>query len=81
MTPHTPTPFVPKNATNALALEIAQRFGDEAGLSFYRGLCAEYPRTMVYRAFREVLAIPSHKIRTSRRALFTYLLRQYDQET
>lgn len=81
MTPRPPTPFVPKNAADALALEIAQRFGDEANLSYYRGLCAEYPRAMVYRAFREVLAVPSHEIRSSRRSLLTWLLRQYDQET
>jgi hypothetical protein len=81
MTSTKSTPFIPKNAADALALEIAQQFGDEANLAFYRGLCAEYPRAMVYRAFREALSVPLHKIRSSRRALFTYLLRQYDQET
>ena len=81
MTANPNTPFIPKNANDALALEIAQQFSDEAGLSFYRGLCAEYPRPMVYRAFREVLSVPLYKIRSSRRSLFTYLLRQYDQET
>lgn len=81
MTLSTPTPFIPKNATDALALEIAQQFGDEAGLPYYRRLCLDYPRPMVYRAFREVLAVRPHQIKSSRRAMFTYLLRHYDQET
>lgn len=79
MTPHRPIPFIPKNATEAQALEIAQAFNDEPALGFYLQLCREYPRAMVYRAYREVLVIPPHQIRSSRRALFTYLLRQYDQ--
>jgi len=80
MTTSQPIPFIPKTAADALALEIAQAFSDEARLPFYRQVCAAHDRSVVYRAFRETLDMPVAHIKKSRKALFIYLLRSYDQK-
>lgn len=80
MTTSRPIPFIPKTAADALALEIARAFGDEVRLPFYRQVCAAHSNGLVYRAYREALAMPSYQIKKSRRALFIYLIRQYDHQ-
>lgn len=80
MTPNRPIPFIPKTAADALALEIARAFSDEVRLPFYRQVCTAHSNGLVYRAYREALAMPSHQIKKSRRALFIYLIRQYDHQ-
>ena len=74
-------PFVPKTPADALALEIAQTFGDEQRLSFYRQICAAHDRSLVYRAFRETMAIPADQVKKSRLAIFLFILRAYDRDT
>ena len=74
-----PIPFIPGNPTDALALEIAREFGDEVRLSFYRQICSAHPHAIVYRAFRAALSTPPWRIKKSRRALFIYLIRKYEE--
>lgn len=70
----TTIPFVPHNATDYLAHEIANAFGDLAKLPYYRHICQKFGHEFVYRVFREVMAYPSEKIRKSRRALFHHII-------
>ncbi|MEW6051060.1 MAG: hypothetical protein AB1644_08395 [Candidatus Zixiibacteriota bacterium] len=78
MTTHAPAPFAPRTAADALALEIAVRFGDIARLSLYRQICGNHDRSVVYRAFREAMAVPADQVKKSRRALFLFILHAYD---
>jgi hypothetical protein len=70
--------FEPKTPSDALALEIAKSFGDEIRLPLYRQICAAHNHSNVYRAFKDALRTPIHKIKKSRRALLIYLLRKYE---
>ena len=79
MTSTLPIPFIPKNAADALALEIARSFGDETHLSLYRQVCATHNRSLVYRAYREALDMPAERVRKSRRAIFFFIVHQYDR--
>jgi hypothetical protein len=80
MTPNRPIPFIPRTAVDALALEIARAFNDEVRLPFYRQVCAAHVHSLVYRAYRQALAMPEHQLKKSRRALFIYLIRQHDHQ-
>ena len=70
--------FIPRNPTDALALEIARAFGDEIRLPFYKQVCSTHNHSHIYRAFKDTLRTPLHKIKKSRRALFIYLIRKYE---
>jgi len=59
------------------AQRIAKEFQDEDNLGYYEDLCERYPEHLINRAFSEVLKIPQAKIKKSRGALFTYLLKKY----
>lgn len=78
MTTHAPPPFVPRSAADALALEIAVRFGDIRRLTLYRQICANHDRSVVYRAFREAMAVPAAQVKKSRRAIFLFILHAYE---
>ena len=60
--------------------ELTKRLGNGDGLSFYRSLCDRYPQDILCRALSEVEAIPAERIKKSRGALFTYLVKKYAQE-
>lgn len=64
----------------ALAQEIAQAFGDANRIDTYRRICQAHDRQTVYRAYRETADVPISKIKKSRNALFTYLIRKYEKE-
>lgn len=65
---------------NALAHEIAETFCDTKNLAAYQVLCENYPLEIIHRAFGVVKNVPQKKIKKSRGALFTYLVKQYAQE-
>lgn len=73
-----PIKFEPKTPSDALALEIATAFGDQAHLPLYRQICSAHNHSHVYWAFKDALRTPIRKIKKSRRALFIYLLRKYE---
>jgi hypothetical protein len=74
------TAFIPRNADESLALEIAEAFNDARHLATYLKVCARRNRSVVYRAYRETMAIPSHRIRKSRRAIFFFILRANERK-
>jgi len=65
---------------NTLAREIAETFGDEKNLSYYKVICENYSLDIIHRAFGVVKNVPQKKIKRSKGALFTYLVKQYAQE-
>ncbi len=70
-------PFTPKTEGDRLALEIARTFQEETHLPKYLHLCATYDLDIVKRVFFEVQRIPKEKIKKSKAALFTYLVKKY----
>jgi len=63
-----------------LAQRIAKEFEDEGNLPYYQDLCERYPEHLINRAFSEVRKVPELKIKKSRGALFTYLVKKYDSK-
>lgn len=76
-TTQTAVPFTPKTEGDRLALEIATTFGDEQSIPKYQRLCAMHDLDIVKRVFFEVQRIPQEKIKKSKAALFTYLVKKY----
>jgi hypothetical protein len=62
---------------NQLAEEIAHGLSEPDAVSSFRTLFRRYSEEAIRRAYEEVLAIPSDRIRKSRGALFIYLLKKY----
>lgn len=62
---------------SGLAYEIAEAFDDLGNLARYENLIESYPEPLVRRAFREARLVPRGRVRKSRGALFTYLLKTY----
>lgn len=60
-----------------LAQRIAKEFKDEDNLGYYEDLCERFPEHLINRAFSEVRKVPQAKIKKSRGALFTYLVKKY----
>lgn len=60
-----------------LVKEIVTAFDDKGSQPYYEQLCAKYPEELILRTFKKVQALPDDKIKKSRGALFTYLLKQY----
>lgn len=64
-----------------LAYEIAEAFADLDSLARYEDLVESHPEPLVRRAFREARLVPRGRVRKSRGALFTYLLKTYANNT
>jgi DNA-binding transcriptional ArsR family regulator len=79
--PNKPTPKQEtKSEENSLASEIAETFEDKENIGYYQWICENYPENSVKRAFLEVKKMPNNKIKKSRGALFTYLVKKYSQK-
>ncbi len=61
----------------SLAREIAESLGDAESLSLYRMYTETVSEELLRRALSEALSVPEEKIKKSRGALFTYLVRKY----
>lgn len=62
---------------DSLAKEISEAFNDPGHLPIYQVYCRNFPHRDVRRAFAEARAVPQHKVRRTRLALFIYLLKSY----
>ncbi len=60
-----------------LAEELAISLNDQGSRQLYETFAAEYPEYLLRRILEEVLRVPAARIKKSRGALFTYLLRKY----
>ncbi|MBI5037730.1 MAG: hypothetical protein HZC01_03465 [Candidatus Kerfeldbacteria bacterium] len=75
-----PVPFVPRNEREELALEVARTLREEHRLPIYLELCKTHSVEAIRRSLDEVKRVPESKIRKSKAALFTYLLKKHAQE-
>ena len=70
-----------KAKNNNLAQELARELYDEKSLSLYESYVSMYPESFLRTILIEVLGVPTHMIRKSRAALFTYLVKKYGERT
>ena len=63
-----------------LAQDLAQELGDQSHLNLYRLYAKRYSESFLRRIVAEVKQTPLHKIKKSRGALFTYLIKRYGNE-
>jgi len=64
---------------NKLARELAEALNDTESLQAYTQFVEKYSEAFLRKIQAKVLAIPEHKIRKSRGALFTFLIKQHEQ--
>ena len=64
---------------NKLALELADALDDMESLQSYRAFTQQYTEEYLRKILTKVLSIPEEKIRKTRGALFTYLVKQNAQ--
>ena len=60
------------------AREMAEALNDTDALSLYISFVQKYKEEFLREILAKVLAMPSHKIRKTRGALFNYLVQQHD---
>lgn len=66
-----------KTEAEEQATRIAKEFNDEDNVEYYRSLCRDYPEKIIKKALDTVQCVPDNKIKKSRGALFTYLVKKY----
>lgn len=60
-----------------LALELSESLNDREAILIYQSFTRRYTESFLRKILQKVLAIPEEKIRKSRGALFTYLVKQH----
>ena len=73
--------FKPKNREELLALDLAEALNDYQNLPLYLSYSKKYPESFLRRVLGEVKEVPAEKIKKSRGALFTHLIKRYAQKT
>ena len=59
------------------AQKIATLLNDQTALPLYETFVRQHPQEALEELIEKVLSIPDHKIRRTRGALFTFLVKQY----
>jgi len=62
---------------NKLAVELAETLNDRESLQAYIGMTHKYSESFLRKILTKVLTIPQNKIRKTRGALFTFLVKQH----
>ena len=73
--------FQPQSREELLALDLAQSLNDRKGLALYLNYAKKYPEQFLRQILGEVNALSSHKIKKSRGALFTFLVKRYGERS
>jgi hypothetical protein len=60
--------------------ELEKRIGNGESLPYYRSVCRRYSKDVIAQALSDVEATPSERIRKSKGALFTFLVKKYAEE-
>lgn len=60
-----------------IAEELAFSLNDRESFQLYKSYAQTYPESLLRKILAEVLAVPIERIKKSRGALFTYLLKKY----
>lgn len=72
--------FIPRNSQDWLALDICEALDDQDNLPLYLSYVRRYPPRIIQRAFNEARKLPENKIKKTRGALFTYLVKHYAED-
>jgi len=70
-------PFFPHTHEESLAQELAERLHDPEGLPLYLKVAKQYTESSIRQILRRVLEVPDERIRTSRGALFNWLIHRH----
>lgn len=69
----------PSSKEQKLAVELADALNDMESLQAYVGFAEKYAESFLRKMLVKVLSVPEDKIRKTRGALFTYLVKQHAQ--
>ena len=72
--------FRPETREELLALDLAEGLNDRRNLPLYIVYARTYPEHLLRRTLGVVKEIPDNKIRKSRGALFTYIIKKHGQK-
>ncbi len=67
-----------KTREELLAYDLAQALDDLPGFIFYLSLARKYPASLLRETLGRVMEIPSDEIKTSRGALFNFLIQKHE---
>lgn len=65
-----------KTNEKSLAYELARSLNDMESLPVYVGFTEKYQEAFLRRVLQKVMSLPDEKIKRTRGALFTYLVKQ-----
>ena len=72
--------FQPRTREELLALDLAEGLNDQKSLPLYLSYAKKYPEDLLRRILGTVKEIPDEKIRKSRGALFSFIVKKYAQK-
>ena len=70
-------PFHPHTREESLAQELTERLGDPQGLPLYLKVARRYTESSIRQILGRVMEVPDERIRTSRGALFNWLIQRH----
>ena len=73
-------PFHPHTREEYLAQELAERLHDPEGLPLYLKVATQYTESSIRQILRRVMEVPDERIRTSRGALFNWLIHRHGKQ-
>ena len=73
--------YKPRNKEELLALDLAEALNDYQNLPLYLSYSKKYPESFLRKVLGEVMEVPAGKVKKSRGALFTHLIKRYAQKT
>ena len=69
--------YHPQTREEYLAQELAERLGDPQGLPLYLKVARRYTESSIRQILGRVMEVPDERIRTSRGALFNWLIHRH----
>ena len=69
--------FQPHTRDEYLAQELTERLGDPQGLPLYLKVARRYTESSIRQILGRVMEVPDERIRTSRGALFNWLIHRH----
>lgn len=73
--------FKPKSREELLAFDISKALNDSENFTLYLSYAEKYREPVLRKILGDLKEVPPKRIKSSRKALFSYLLKKYDQET
>jgi len=70
--------YISTTREGALARDLAEGLGDMKNIRYYFSVTLTYSERYLREVYRKVKETPEHRIKKSRGALFTYLVKKYE---